>query len=127
MLLWLCACQGITHAEVSVATAPPPEAPGAAVGGECGGRGQADCPLQGWMKSTVQTYQRDKNYRRLASALEDLAAHTPDGYANWKEHALAGAAAAKSKDDSGVSKSCKGCHNEHRARFRKERRAQPLF
>jgi hypothetical protein len=125
MLLGLCACQGITHAEVSVTAAPPSDAVGPS--GECGGRGQADCPLQGWMKSTVQTYQRDKNYRRLANALEELAAHTPEGYANWKEQALAGAAAANNKDDSAVSKSCKGCHNEHRTRFRKERRAQPLF
>jgi cytochrome c5 len=79
------------------------------------------------MKSTVQTYQRDKNYARLASALEELAAHAPEGYAQWKELSLAGAAAAKAQDDTGVSKNCKACHNEHRARFRKELRAKKLL
>lgn len=125
VLLALYGCQGTTHAEAEPAAAAPPTAASGNV--ECGGRGQQDCPLQGWMKSTVQTYQHEKNYARLATALEQLAEHAPDGYAQWKELALAGATAAKSQDDTAVSKSCKGCHNEHRARFRKERRAQPLF
>lgn len=79
------------------------------------------------MKSTLQTYQREKDFARLATELEKLAAHAPEGYANWKETALAGAAAAQQKDETAVSKNCKSCHNEHRTRFRKERRAVPLF
>lgn len=79
------------------------------------------------MKSTLQTYQREKDFARLATELEKLAAHAPEGYANWEETALAGAAAAQQKDETAVSKNCKSCHNEHRTRFRKERRAVPLF
>ena len=79
------------------------------------------------MKSTVQTYQREKDYTRLASSLEKLAANAPEGYDNWKELALAGAAAAQQHDDTALSNNCKSCHSEHRARFRKERRAVPLF
>ncbi|HET8934217.1 MAG TPA: hypothetical protein VFN67_12280 [Polyangiales bacterium] len=79
------------------------------------------------MKSTLQPYQREKNFARLATELEKLAEHAPEGYANWKEISLAGVAAAQRKDDTAVSKNCKSCHNEHRTRFRKERRAEPLF
>jgi cytochrome c556 len=79
------------------------------------------------MKSTVQAYQKEKDYTRLASSLEKLAANAPEGYGNWKDLALAGAAAAAQHDDTAVSKNCKACHNEHRARFRKERRAEPVF
>ena len=107
--------------EAPVATTPP------AAAASCGGKSQPDCPLQGWMKSTLQSYQKEKDYPRLASSLEKLAAHAPKGYGNWKELALAGAAAAQQHDDSAVSKNCKSCHNEHRARFRKERRTEPVF
>jgi len=102
---------------------PPPSAASTS----CGGKSQPDCPLQSWMKSTLQTYQREKDYTRLASSLEKLANHAPAGYGNWKELALAGAKAAEQHDDTAISKNCKGCHNEHRTRFRKEQRATPMF
>ena len=79
------------------------------------------------MKSTLQTYQREKDYARLASSLEKLAANAPDGYGHWKDLALAGATAAQQHDDTALSKNCKACHNEHRPRFRKERRTAPVF
>lgn len=110
--------------EAPVETTPPAAA---AASVSCGGKSLPDCPLQSWMKSTVQAYQREKDYTRLASSLEKLAANAPEGYGNWKDLALAGAAAALKHDDTGVSKNCKTCHNEHRARFRKERRATPVF
>jgi len=110
--------------EAPVATTPPAAA---AASVSCGGKSQPDCPLQGWMKSTLQSYQREKDYARLATSLEKLAANAPEGYGTWRDLALAGAAAAEKHDDSAVSKNCKTCHNEHRARFRKERRAEPVF
>jgi cytochrome c553 len=79
------------------------------------------------MKSTLQSYQREKDYARLTTSLEKLAANAPEGYGTWKALALAGAAAAQKHDDSAISKNCKTCHNEHRARFRKERRTEPVF
>ena len=123
--LGLCACGGAMRAEDTQAAALPPTA--AAPASECGAKGQQDCPLQGWMKSTLQTYQRAKDYARLATALAKLSEHAPDGYAEWKALAEAGKKAAEAQDDTAVSKSCKGCHNEYRARFRKERRGQALF
>jgi len=119
-------CKVTSQAEAS---APPPAislSPSAA-GAKCGGKGQPDCPLQSWMKSTLQTYQREKNYERLEASLTKLASHAPDGYASWKELSEAGALAAKNGDETAVSKSCKACHNEHRARYREERREKHLF
>lgn len=110
--------------EAPVATTPPAAA---AASVSCGGKSLPDCPLQGWMKSTLQSYQKEKDYTRLATSLEKLAANAPEGYGTWKELALAGAAAALKHDDTAVSKNCKTCHNEHRQRFRKERRAEPIF
>jgi hypothetical protein len=125
LLLGLFNCQ--TASQAADAPREPSGAPLSASSAQCGGRTQPDCPLQGWMKSTLQTYQREKDYSRLATAFQQLAEHAPDGYAHWKDAADAGAAAAAQKDDTGISKSCKGCHNEHRARFRKERRSVALF
>ena len=122
--LWLlAACGGTTQAEATQTAGLPPAADSA----QCGSKGQQDCPLQGWMKSTLQTYQRAKDHPRLTAALGKLAEHAPEGYGEWKAMAEAGARAAQAQDDTAISKSCKACHNEYRSRFRKERRAQPLF
>ena len=123
------ACQSTARSadEATSSSAPTQTAQPATAASACGAKSQPDCPLQGWMKSTLQVYLREKNYTRLASSLQELAANAPDGYANWKELALAAAAAAAEQDETAVSKNCKSCHNEHRSRFRKERRAVPLF
>lgn len=79
------------------------------------------------MKSTLQTYQREKNFERLAISLEQLARHAPDGYDGWSASAEAGLAAARAKDEAGVRQSCKDCHNQLRARFKRELRTHRLF
>jgi hypothetical protein len=35
----------------------------------CGSKGQPDCPLQGWMKATVQAYLKAGDKQRLATSL----------------------------------------------------------
>ena len=75
----------------------------------------------------MQPYQHNKEFERLASAFDKLAQNAPDGYASWKELAAAGVSAARNQDETAVSKTCKSCHNEHRSKFRKERRNVPLF
>lgn len=129
LLFALSACQSTAQSSNSDSEHAAQSAmqPSATAAASCGGKTQPDCPLQGWMKSTLQPYQREKDFARLATELAKLAEHAPEGYANWKETALAGVAAAKQKDETAVSKNCKSCHNEHRTRFRKERRAEPLF
>lgn len=125
-LIGLYGCQtASTAVEPTEATSARPAA--ASDSATCGAKGQPDCPLQGWMKSTLQTYHREKDYTRLAKALGQLAEHAPADYARWDELALAGKSAAERKDATAVSQACKGCHNQHRKRFRAEQRSLPLF
>ena len=79
------------------------------------------------MKSTLRTYLNAKDTTRLARALEQLGAKTPPGYDGWRETALAAAKAAGSGDIPAVKAACKSCHDQHRTRFRSERRQVPLF
>jgi hypothetical protein len=112
----------------ATASAPPPAstqtAPAVAA---CGGKELPDCPLQGWMKSTLQAYMTAGDAGRLAKALDELGRHPPAGYANWSESAQAGAAAARAGDVTAVRAQCQACHEQHRAKFRADMRAVRLF
>jgi hypothetical protein len=99
----------------------------AAVTTACGSKGQPDCPLQGWMKATVQQYLNAGDNERLASSLGELAKHAPQGYEGWEAAAKAGADAAQAGDIAGVRKQCQSCHQKHRPRFRTEMRNVKLF
>jgi hypothetical protein len=108
---------------------PPSAAPSAGVARgaiptpvACGGAGLPDCPLQQWMKATLQTYQREADFGRLARALDELQVRAPAGYAHWSERASGAASAARKRDAAGVRAACKHCHDEHRAQYRRERR-----
>lgn len=95
--------------------------------GVCGDKNLPDCPLQNWMKATLKTYLNAKDTTRLAHSLEQLAEKTPPGFDGWKDSALAAAKAARSGDIPSVKAECKRCHDQHRNRFRAERRTTPLF
>ncbi len=116
-----------TACQNEAAAARAEAAPQAVAADSCGSRGAPDCPLQLWMKATLQAHQRRHDYERLGAALEELAKKAPPGYASWAESSAQGAAAASRKDDAGVSQSCKSCHEQHRERYRKELRGQALF
>jgi hypothetical protein len=79
------------------------------------------------MKSTLRTYLNAKDTTRLAGALQQLADKTPPGYDGWRETALGAAKAAGSGDIPSVKAACKHCHDQHRSRFRSERRQVALF
>lgn len=93
----------------------------------CGGTGQPDCPLQHWMKATLQSYQKANDFDRLARSFDDLAQHAPENYARWRDLSAEGGAAARKQDVAAVRAVCKTCHDEHRARYRRERRADPFM
>jgi hypothetical protein len=93
----------------------------------CGQKGQSDCPLQNWMKATLQPYQREGNFGRLARAFEELAEHAPQNYGRWADLAHEGAEAARKQDAGAVRTVCKNCHDELRARYRRELRAAPFL
>jgi hypothetical protein len=122
-------CSNATQASES--PAQPAIAPAAArqptAAAPCGGAGLADCPLQQWMKATLQTYQRAGNYDRIARSMQELRAHAPAGFDGWADLAARGAAAAQKQDAAALRQVCKDCHETQRARYRRERRAQPLF
>jgi hypothetical protein len=93
----------------------------------CGGKELPDCPLQGWMKSTVQAYLTAGDTTRLAKALDELERHPPDGFANWSASARAAAEAARAGDVARVRTECQACHQQHRANFRAQMRTVRLF
>jgi hypothetical protein len=93
----------------------------------CGQTGSPDCPLQRWMKSTLQTYQRAGDHARLARTLNELAQHAPAGYPGWKAIAERGAQAASRNDDDALRQICKECHQNYRARYRKDSRAAAIW
>lgn len=93
----------------------------------CGGKQLPDCPLQAWMKSTVQAYLMAGDTARLAKALDDLARHPPDGFPNWSESARIASDAARVGDVATVRTQCQECHVQHRAAFRARMRTARLF
>lgn len=123
--LLLCSLQAIgCQKEAAAARVEPRPEPAAA---SCGSGGAPDCPLQLWMKATLQAHMRRHDYERLGTALEELAKKEPLGYSGWAESAAQGAAAAARKDEAGVSQSCKTCHDQHRERYRRELRGWAVF
>jgi hypothetical protein len=105
-------------------------ASGAASGsgaGVCGDKNLPDCPLQNWMKATLKSYLNASDTTRLAKSLEQLAEKAPPGFDGWKDSALSAAKAARGGDIPAVKAECKHCHDQHRNRFRAERRTTPLF
>jgi hypothetical protein len=102
-------------------------APAQAPVGRCGDKGLPDCPTQGWMKGTLQSFLLSGDTARLADALKKLAAAAPAGYGDWAAISEAGARAASAGNMDGVKASCATCHSKHRARFRAELRQKPLF
>lgn len=93
----------------------------------CGGADQPECPTSRWMKSTMQAYLRTRDFERLQSSFDTLAARAPEGYAGWAGIARDGAKAAAAGDAAGVQKSCQTCHDRHRAPFRLRDRARELL
>jgi hypothetical protein len=93
----------------------------------CGGAEQPDCPTQRWMKSTLQSYLRSRDFKRLESSFVSLAERAPQGFVGWNDIASAGATAARAGDETGVRSSCQACHDQHRSRFRQTDRQHELF
>jgi hypothetical protein len=93
----------------------------------CGAVDQPDCPTQRWMKSTLQSYLRARDFKRLQGSFVSLAERAPAGFADWESIASAGARAAHAGDETGVRRSCQACHDQHRSRFRQTDRQRELF
>ena len=114
-----------TQAPVVSATAPEPPAKALAEAA-CGAAGLPECPLQAWMKANAGPAMTAADTKRLERAFTRIAAFSPAGFANWEAIAREGSAAASKGDVEGCRRACKTCHDQHRARYRAERRAAPL-
>lgn len=79
------------------------------------------------MKDSVRAYLNAGDNARLASALDQLAKHRPDGYSGWELSAKRAADAARAGDTAAVKAECKSCHDQFRDRFRTEMRGARLF
>jgi hypothetical protein len=102
--------------------------PSSQAGGEgaCGAPGRPDCPLQSWMKANASQALGSGDFERMGRALQRIAGLAPPDYDGWRDIALNGASAASARNLEGVRGACKACHEEHRARYRKELRAHAL-
>jgi cytochrome c553 len=79
------------------------------------------------MKATLQAYLTAGDTARLATALDELGSHAPDGFASWSTTAQAGAVAARAGDVAQVRAQCQSCHEQHRTAFRQQMRTTRLF
>ena len=118
---------GCSHAADTI-DAPAVAQPSASevVDAECGGSGHSDCPLQSWMKANMSPAMSAGDLNRLKQAFRRLGDLGPPGYASWASLSTAGADAASRGNIEAVRGVCKQCHEEHRARYRREARATKL-
>jgi hypothetical protein len=94
---------------------------------DCGEKGQKPCPMQAWMKATMQAASTSGDGAKLAAALEYTAARAPSGMDQWKRISDEGAAAAKKGDIEGAKKSCKTCHDMYKAKYKKSAERNKTF
>ena len=109
------------------AKAPAKEAQPAVPAGSCGKSGLPDCPLQAWMKGTLQASLKAGDLARLGGALDELAQVEPHGFEGWAASARSAATAARGGDVEAVRAQCRGCHDQFRPKFRAEMRGVHLF
>lgn len=95
--------------------------------GSCGVKGLPDCPLQSWMKATLQSYARSQKYDRIATSFERLSKVAPIGFEEWSKISVQGVKAAQKKNKAGVMASCKSCHDMYRKEFRKSFRYKRIL
>jgi hypothetical protein len=78
------------------------------------------------MKANTSAAMSTEDYGALATALDKVVGFAPPGYTNWASIARDGAAAARAQTLDGVKASCRSCHNQYKARYKKELRDRPL-
>ncbi|MGK3959020.1 hypothetical protein WMF38_38940 [Sorangium sp. So ce118] len=84
----------------------------------CGAKGQKPCPMQGWMKTVMQSATTSGDGAKIAAALEYVASKPPPGMAKWAAISKEGAEKAKKGDIDGAKASCKSCHDLYKAQYK---------
>ncbi len=105
------------------ASAPVKHDAGASATGD-GGVGER--PLQSWMKANMTPAFATKDLPTVADLLDKVAAAPPPKYTRWASIAKDGAAAARAGDYNATKASCRGCHDQYKAKYIAENRARPF-
>ncbi|MBK6691900.1 MAG: hypothetical protein IPG50_06805 [Myxococcales bacterium] len=94
----------------------------------CGTDGGDDCPLQGFMKQSAAPPSKGTDAEALAEAFDKIAALAPhvSAYPYWGSIAKDGANVARRGRIDAARVACVSCHEQYRARFRKELRTLGL-
>ena len=88
----------------------------------CGAKGQKPCPMQGWMKTVMQSATTSGDAAKIAAALEYVASKPPPGMAKWVALSKEGAEKAKKGDIDGAKASCKSCHDLYKTQYKESLR-----
>ncbi|XXY50747.1 hypothetical protein WME91_06340 [Sorangium sp. So ce269] len=88
----------------------------------CGAKGQKACPMQGWMKTVMQSATTSGDGAKIASALDYVASKPPPGMPKWVAISKEGAEKAKKGDIDGAKASCKACHDLYKAEYKAKHR-----
>jgi hypothetical protein len=74
------------------------------------------------MKANTSPAISAADFDALDTALDKVATFAPPGYANWVSIAKDGADAARVQNLDAVKAACRGCHNQYKAKYKKEMR-----
>jgi hypothetical protein len=78
------------------------------------------------MRSNVATAVAANDTAALGRALERLAGMSPDGSWTWAQISKTAAEAAKRGDMAEARKSCQGCHNLYKEKWKASYRKRPV-
>jgi len=77
------------------------------------------CPLQAWMRQYIATAVSASDTNGLAKALDRVATMSPDpAWTSWVDISKKGADAARAGNMEEARKSCQGCHDAYKTKFR---------
>lgn len=124
-------------AEVKASAKPSSPAPSAAAAAPSGsaepaktfacGAKESPCPMQKWMKTVMMSAAKEgADPKKLAEAMEYVAARPPPGYGEWVAISKEGIAKAKSGDADGAKETCKKCHDLYKDSYKSTMRDRPF-
>lgn len=124
-------------AEVKASAKPSSPAPSAATAAPSGsaepaktfacGAKENPCPMQKWMKTVMMSAAKEgADPKKLAEAMEYVAARPPPGYGEWVAISKEAIAKAKSGDADGAKETCKKCHDLYKDSYKSTMRDRPF-
>ncbi len=110
----------------TTASVPTPVKHDAGAAAAAGDGGVGERPLQTWMKTNMTPAFATKDLPTVAELLDRVAAAPPPKYTRWASIAKDGATAARAGDYNATKATCRGCHDQYKAKYIAENRARPF-